>query len=140
MTRAGYRLVDHTADLTLEAWGEDRAACLAQAVHAMVASFADVDEVAAARRHDEFVLGPAPAEDVLVELLGEVIYLLDTAGAVPVEVDLHDREDGALVGAFGTVSVSAVAPSGAVPKAVTYHRLRVERSQEVWHCRVTIDV
>ncbi len=135
----GHRFVGHTADTAFEAWGPERGACYAEAVHALVASFADVSHAEAVdRRLVEF--GPGSDEDLLVDLLEEVIYLLDTRGLVPVRAELRDREDGGLRGELEFAEVTSVQPSGAVPKAVTYHALEVEADAEGWRCHVTVDV
>ncbi len=136
---SGHRFLAHTADTAFEAWGPTRATCYAEAVRALVASFAEVS-------HAELVdrrlvdLGLATDEDLLVDLLEEVIYLLDTRGLVPVGVRLCDSEDGGLRGQLELANVTSVQPSGAVPKAVTYHALQVEGSAAGWRCRVTVDV
>lgn len=38
----GHRAVAHTADIALEAWGDSREECLAEAVRALVESFAEI--------------------------------------------------------------------------------------------------
>ncbi|MDP8960902.1 MAG: archease, partial [Actinomycetota bacterium] len=39
---SGHRFLAHTADTAFEAWGPTRATCYAEAVRALVASFAEV--------------------------------------------------------------------------------------------------
>ncbi|MFN2555872.1 MAG: archease [Nitriliruptorales bacterium] len=132
-------MLAHTADTAFEAWGPTRADCFGEAVRALVASFADVSRAPLVDRlHVRF--GPAAEEDVLVELLEEVIYLLDTRGLVVAVADLRDEEDGALSGQLELSDVVAVQASGAVPKAITYHGLRVDAGEVGWRCHVTIDV
>jgi SHS2 domain-containing protein len=138
--RPGYRLLDHTADIALEAWSPVRAGCFAAAVRGLVASFAEVDDPEPTDRH-RIELEPQPPQDLLVELLDEVIYVMDTRRAVPVGGRLEDREDGGLVGELALVPVDAVRQVGAVPKAITYHQLRAEqRDDGWWYCHVTVDV
>ncbi|HEX2028107.1 MAG TPA: archease [Nitriliruptorales bacterium] len=136
---SGFEVLPHTADTAFAAWGPTRAACFAQAVRALVASFAETTEVPAEGRH-AIALAPGADDDILVDLLDEVIYLLDVRGLVPVRADLHDGEDGGLVGELVLAPVAAVRPAGAVPKAITYHRLEVEQRPHGWRCRVTVDV
>lgn len=137
----GYRFVDHTADVAFEAWGPTRADCFEQGVGALVASFTDVPP----RDHaaDEvwpLYLAAAADEDLLVDLLSEVIYLVDARDAVPAAVELRDRPGGGLTGRFLLAPVADVTVRGAVPKAVTYHGLEVDAGADGWTCRVTIDV
>lgn len=136
----GHREVDHTADTAFEAWGPTRAACFGEAVRALVGSFADTTAVQATGRHG-IDLGPAADdEDLLVDLLDEVIYLVDVRGAVPVGGRIRDRDDGGLGGHLALASTDAVRPSGAVPKAITYHGLEVVGDADGWRCHVTVDV
>ncbi len=136
----GFRQLSHTADVAFEAWGPSRAACFGQAVRALVAAFAEVETAAVSARHAvEF--GPDDDdEDLLVDLLDEVVYVLDVDGAVPVGGELHDQPNGGLRGHFDLAAVDSVRPSGAVPKAITYHDLLVEATTDGWRCRVTVDV
>ncbi len=136
---SGHRFLAHTADTAFEAWGPKRAACYAEAVRALVASFADVSHAELVDR-SRVELPSAADEDLLVDLLEEVIYLLDAHGLVPVRAELHDTEDGGLRGQLELTEVTSVQPSGAVPKAVTYHELEVETDATGWRCHVTVDV
>lgn len=136
----GHREVDHTADTAFEAWGPTRAACFGEAVRAFVGSFADTTGARTTGRHG-IDLGPAADdEDLLVDLLDEVIYLVDVHGAVPVGGRIRDREDGGLGGHLDLAPTDTVRPGGAVPKAITYHGLEVVADADGWRCHVTVDV
>lgn len=136
----GHRQLDHTADTAFEAWGPTRAACFGEAVRAFVDSFADTTGVGATDRHG-IDLGPAADdEDLLVDLLDEVIYLVDVRDAVPVGGRIRDREDGGLGGHLDLAPTDTVRPGGAVPKAITYHGLEVVGGADGWRCHVTVDV
>lgn len=137
--RPGFEVLPHTADTAFAAWGPTRAACFAQAVRALVASFAEITNASAEGRH-AIAFAPGADDDLLVDLLDEVIYLLDARGLVPVGADLQDGEDGGLTGELELAPVAAVRPAGAVPKAITYHGLEVEQRPQGWRCRVTVDV
>jgi SHS2 domain-containing protein len=131
--------VPHTADLTLEAWGPTRSACLEEAVAGLLdATVSEVDRSAGTELPVQF--GPAGDDaELLAEVLDEVLYLLDTAGVV-VGADLEDRPDGAVGGWFTVVPPGAVTVVGAVPKAVTRHRLELRDRDGTWWGRVTVDV
>ena len=136
----GHRILPHTADLIIEAWAPTRAACLAEAVRAMVGTFADTSNVAAT---EPIPVALEPAEDdaaTLVALLDEVIYVVDALGAVPVSVELEESEDGGIGGFFDVARASAVRSIGPVPKAATYSDVSLEAGDDNWRCRITIDV
>jgi SHS2 domain-containing protein len=138
--RAGHRLVAHTADLIVEAWAQEWHTCLAEAVRALVESFADlpagVDR--ADRGSQAFEDGASDPEGQLVALLDEVIYLLDAEGVVPLDVEIDDTKGG-LRGQFTVVPVDAVTAVGPAPKAVSLHGLAVHKDGG-WLCRVLVDV
>ena len=128
--------------MVLEAWARDREECFAHAVAALVSIFADVTgrrpDPAAAPHH--LRVAPGPDAEQLVTLLEEVLFLLDARGVVPVRAVVRAGPEGGLDADFEVVPVSDLPPVGAVPKAVTWHRLAVERSPRLWRCRVLVDV
>jgi SHS2 domain-containing protein len=126
----GHRSVPHTADLRIEAWAPTREACLAEAVTGLVASFADT---AGAEPATTVTANRAAAtdEDMLVGVLDEVIYLLDTQRAVPLAVDIEPGANGPHV-RMHLAAVDGIEVTGAVPKAVTLHELRITRGPDGW--------
>ncbi|MEW2477839.1 archease [Micromonospora gifhornensis] len=134
----GHRLVPHTADVRIEAWAPDRAGCLAEAVTAMVESFADL---AGARLHAEREFRPPPAadEDLLVAVLDEVIYRMETADELPLVTEITDDAGGLRV-RWGVTATGEVELTGAVPKAVSLHELRFGGDDAGWSGAVTLDV
>ncbi|MET8012042.1 archease [Streptomyces sp. NPDC005271] len=136
--RAGHRGVPHTADLRVEAWAPTREECLAQAVRGVCESFLDLTGAAGVRRRDVVVRADRD-EDVLVALLEEVVYWLDTEGEVPVDVELTPVTGG-LRGGLQMADAGALPVTGAAPKAVTLHELAFTRGPEGWTCSVTLDV
>ncbi|GGT00893.1 hypothetical protein GCM10010254_21370 [Streptomyces chromofuscus] len=135
---AGHRSVPHTADLRVEAWAPTREECLTQAVRAVCESFVDLTAAAGVRRRD-VVIRADRDEDVLVALLEEVVYWLDTEGEVPVGVELTPADGGLRCG-LQMADAGALPVTGAAPKAVTLHELVFTRGPEGWRCSVTLDV
>lgn len=136
--RAGHRGVPHTADLRVEAWAPTREECLVQAVRGVCESFLDLTGAAGVRRRDVVVRANRD-EDVLVALLEEVVYWLDTEGEVPVEVELTPVNGGLRCG-LEMAEVGSLPVTGAAPKAVTLHELTFARGPQGWACAVTLDV
>jgi SHS2 domain-containing protein len=136
MGTAGHRGVPHTADLRIEAWAPTREECVAQAVLGVVDAVAEVppDDPPT----DVTVrVGPAADGDLLVAVLDEVVYLMDTTGRVPATAAVQG-EGGELRVRLGMVAPVWVV--GAVPKAVSLHGLRFGRTGDGWACAVTLDV
>ncbi|MBO0872684.1 MAG: archease [Pseudonocardia sp.] len=134
----GHRFAPHTADIRIEAWAPTREACLAEAVTALVASFADVTGAVPESLVTARIASDCDT-DLLVSVLDEVIYLLDTRAAVPVGADFVPDPEGLGV-RFHLIPVDRVPLVGPVPKAVTLQQPRLGRRPDGWSCSVTIDV
>ena len=138
--RQGHRSVPHTADLRVEAWAPTREECLAEAVRALVDSFAVVAAVRPRRTAERrFIAGSD--EDLLVAVIDEVIYRLDADGEIPVTVEVRPALDGGVVLSMQLADVGEAEITGAAPKAATLHDLRCAPGPAGrWSCGITIDV
>lgn len=134
----GYRSMPHTADIRIEAWAPSREECLAEAVRALVAGFADT-AASAPTGAAEVLIDPGTDEDLLLDLLNEVIYRLETAGQVPLTAEVTGLPAGLRV-RFAMTEVERVEPVGAAPKAVSLHDLRLAPDGTQWSCTATVDV
>lgn len=135
----GHRAVPHTADVILEAWAPDLAACLEEAVEALVGTYAEADADAP---HDpyEVRLPPGPPEQLLVDLLDEVVFALDTADGVPVGAVVRSLDETGLHAVLWLAPRDQVSPTGSVPKAVSHSELAVDEAPDVVSCRFLVDV
>ena len=133
-----FELLEHTADVGVRA----RGATLEEAFEQATLGLA---EVLGARR-------PGPGEPVavavtagdpgglLVDWLNEVLWQHETRGHAAIAgVRVERVADGR---AAGSVAFSSTAPpaDGTFVKAVTYHRLRVDRDAGGWLAEVYLDV
>lgn len=135
----GHRLLPHTADCIIEAWGPDRPTCVVEALSGLVDSFARVPDATASRILP--LSGDAGGgEDLLVGLLEEVIFALDVFSVVPVRFHLEETEDGGVAGDMEVVPAADAELIGPIPKAVSYHGLSLGRGGGGWRCRVLVDV
>lgn len=135
---AGHRGLPHTADIRVEAWAPTREECIAEAVLGVVECF--VDTSGASSGEDQVCRVRASSdEDLLVGVLDELVYLVDTTGSVPVGALVEPVEGGADV-RFRLVPTDEVTQTGAVPKAVSLHELHMGPGPEGWSCAVTLDV
>ena len=78
-------------------------------------------------------------DGLLVAVLEEVIFLLDTVGEAPVDLDLKGGGGVADVN-FAMVDARTLPQVGAVPKAVSLNDLRLSHDDHGWRCLVTLDV
>lgn len=135
---SGHRSVPHTADLRIEAWAPTRNGCIREAVLGTVESFLDTSS-AYPKRTRQCRLIEERDDDLLVAVLDEVIYLLDTESQAPVDIDVDDL-DGDVGVTFAMVDATTLPQIGAVPKAVSLNELRLARAESGWRCSVTLDV
>jgi len=147
LNQQGHRSVPHTADLRIEAWAGSCHECVAEALRGLVSSFADVSGAPVARATERELPAVSPA-DLLATAAEEVIYILDTTGEVPVSVLVRpagcpDQQDLAagMVVILELASASRVQFTGAVPKAVSFHRLACQPDASGrWSASMTVDV
>jgi SHS2 domain-containing protein len=134
----GHRSVPHTGDLCVEAWAPTREECIVEAVRGMVGSFAELP-VDASCVAQECVVSAEDDGRLLVAVLEEVIYRMDTGDELPVDVTVTPEPGGIRV-QFTMADSSMDVQTGAVPKAVALHGLRLAQDAHGWACRVTLDV
>jgi protein archease len=135
---SGHRTVPHTADLRIEAWAPTRDGCIREAVLGTVESFLDLSSAHPDHTRLRRLIADRD-DDLLVAVLDEVIYLLDTVAEVPVDLELHDIDDGVDV-MFAMADAGTRLQVGAVPKAVSLNELRFSGGRDGWRCLVTLDV
>jgi SHS2 domain-containing protein len=135
---SGHQTVPHTADLRIEAWAPSRDECIQQAVLGTVESFLDLSSAHADHTRLRRLVADRD-DDLLVAVLAEVIYLLDTVAEAPVDLELREV-DGAVDVTFAVADASTLPQVGAVPKAVSLNELRFSPGRHGWRCLVTLDV
>jgi SHS2 domain-containing protein len=134
-----FELLEHTADVGIRARGASLEEAFEQATIGLA-------EVLGARRPDgrgEPVAVEVAADDpggLLVDWLNEVLWLREVRQAVVTGVTVERAGDGAASGSV-TLAGGGPEPDGTFVKAVTYHRLRVERDPGGgWLAEVYLDV
>lgn len=129
----------HTADIIVEAWGPTFADCLEEAVRALLDQFVARSRPAA-RAHRSFSVTGADEAGVLVALLEEVIFVVDTTNVVPVDLGIDVADSGRARGEFAVIELDDARQTGSVPKAVSLLDLEVAPTAAGWRSRVTVDV
>lgn len=133
-----YEILEHTADIGLLARGETPEQVFEDATVGML-EIAGVWHPGDGATVEIEVEGPDLAA-VLVDWLSEVLYVQDarnlSIGGVNVEaVSQHSAKGSVSVRPF-----TGDASEGVQIKAVTYHQLSVEQTNEGWTARVFFDV
>lgn len=135
---AGYRVVEHPADLALELWGPDEPALWRAGARAVVDVLTEGAPITPRARRRVRLQAVDP-EDRLVRWLNEVLWLATGEGFLVADGELTVTEDG-LAGTIAGEPRAAPRLRTEL-KAVTYHDLRVERRPDgTYVARVVIDV
>jgi len=135
-----YRILEHPADLGIEAEAETLAGAFAQSALGLMSIVVDPESVTVTEKRQVRIPGADP-EQLLVKWLGEVLFLFDGAGFVPAEFDI-----GPITGA-GLEATGGGEPAGGAAlrmkldvKAVTYHDISVRKTSRGWYVRVYLDI
>ncbi|MBD3160944.1 MAG: archease [Candidatus Eisenbacteria bacterium] len=142
---AGFEPVEHTADVGLRIWAPTREGLFERAAAGMASLLVDPASVEPVEER-EVAVGAADVEEALVSWLQEILYLYEVQRFVPARFRLERADAG---GVHGWVVGERFDPSRhetrADIKAVTYHDLRIERSEtedgrERWRTTVIFDI
>ena len=131
----GFREIEHTADWELEVWGSDLPALFRQAALGMYALLG-VELADGPRERRDLELEASDPESLLVEFLGDLLFLVESEGLGFDHIEL--QIDGLRLQA--TLEFAAVAAQRKEIKAVTFHRLVVRETADGFSTRVVFDV
>lgn len=134
---AGFEILEHTADVGVRAWGPSLERAFEQATHGLldiVGAWAPGPGERHAIEVDANDLG-----GLLVDWLGEVLYLQDSRDVVVSGLHLEDVGDRRARG-WVELAPRPVEIEGTAVKAVTYHQLAVERRGGRWEATVFLDI
>ena len=137
--RPRFRTIDHTADIGLVVWGDDRAALFENAAAGLFNLLYPGWPGGGSGKRFDFELTEANLEELLVDWLRQLLYVHESDGLFlnDFRVDLHD-------GPRLTASCRGrpVDPSRQHYdiKLVTYHGLMIERVDERFRVRIIFDI
>jgi SHS2 domain-containing protein len=135
-----YRLLEHTADMGLEAQGGSLEQLFSEAAQAL----REVLFGQAGGRIEQTIHLRVTGQDVgelLVNWLNEILYIFEVRGFYPVSFLVETITDHSVCGlARGEPFDLERHPVERVVKAVTYHQLLVEQVEGQWRARVYVDL
>lgn len=132
----GHRELEHTADWALEVWAPDLGALLEEAARGMYDLLGLEIDRTAPREQRRIELEPPDRETAVVELLGELLYLLETERLAFDTVTVEVSESSLSVELKG----ASVRAQTKEIKAVTYHQLEVRDTARGVEAIVVFDV
>lgn len=134
-----YESTEHTADLGLVAYGDTLAEAFENAAYGMFDLMVDVSSTT----ETEAVDVRAEADDapsLLVAFLNELLFLFETRKLILVRFEIVEWDEAAHIAARAWGSPMAGQETRAQIKAVTYHDMRVEKTDEGFEVEVLFDV
>jgi SHS2 domain-containing protein len=135
-----YKLLDHTADIGIIAFGRDLPEAFGNAAYAMFDILTDMDRV---EETGEFNLrvSASNTEELLVAWLDELLYRYETERLICKRFVIDDIDDISLSATvFGEKVDPARHEIKLEIKSVTYHQLKVEKTDDGWTAQVIFDV
>ena len=138
---ARFQILEHTADVGIRAEAIDLPGVFEQATLGLL----DINGTwAPGRPAEEQVELAIEADDLgalLVDWLGEVLYLGDSRDAVVTSLEMDGVTPQRAAGRVGISPRDEAAYEGGTQvKAITYHRLAVEQTEDGWAATVYVDV
>ena len=120
-----YRLLEHTADALVEAYGGTLAERFSNAAYALFDQITDLSKVAPVGEV-RLVLSAETAEQLLVDFLQELLFLHDTDNYVFCEFDVEIMGGNLDAVARGEEFDRERHPKRSVVKGITYHNLKFD--------------
>jgi protein archease len=134
-----YEVLSHTADTGITTTGDSLGAVIANAAYAMFDLMHDLGP-AADGSSTRMEFEPAEPPELLVSVLSELLYRSEAADVAFTDIVVETDDGDRVVVTALAHAVEGLERVGPPVKAVTYHDLRCEPTDEGWLARVIFDV
>jgi riboflavin kinase / FMN adenylyltransferase len=128
--------LSYTADVGIRAYGQNLKELFVNAACGLSSLMSDVDGLFDTTWHSIEVSAP-DLESLLLNWLGELLYLHDTTREILIDFEIEELSDTYL---RGSVYGTHLAQAQLEIKAVTYHDLKIERTEQGYTATVVFDV
>jgi len=134
-----YRFIDHTADIAFEVFGSSLAELIENATLAFYDAFTFLDQLENGRKEELEVQSDSP-DYLLFKWLNELLFLFDTKFFAAKEVHVEVDEEKLI--AKGVMKGGTIRPEivKTEPKAITFHKFKVEKREDGWYAFVIVDI
>ena len=138
---ARFEILEHTADVGIRAEAVDLSGLFEQATLGLLDIIGTWAPGIDAAEQVELAIEADDAGALLVDWLGEVVYLGDSRDAVVTSLEMDEVTERRAAGRLGIAPRDeALYEGGTQVKAITYHRLAVEETGDGWSATVYVDV
>jgi len=136
----GHRLLEHTADMGIEASGASLEELFAEAAYGLMEIIAGTQQ-ALNREERRVTVEGGEAEELLVNWLNEILYLFEIKRFFPVDFEVEEVAwDRLHARVRGEPFDPERHPVEREVKAVTYHQLEVKKIDGFWQARIYVDL
>lgn len=136
MKNRGYRFVEHTADIMVQAWGKDFKQALSEAANAMFEVLGGKE--AEAKEEFEVKADAENLDELVVYFLSEILSQSQISSILPAKIKKMEF-DGEKIKIKAKIGGEKKRPKDDI-KAVTFHELKVEQGKNLCKIQVLFDV
>ena len=135
-----YELFDHTADLGLRATAPDLASLFAEAGRAFFAALVDNLEDVRPETEVRLEIEGGDRDYLLFDWLNELLHVYESRQVLLSEFDVRVTENAVIATARGEAVDRGRHRLSHEVKAITYHGLKVEKTDQGWAAEVIVDI
>lgn len=136
---ARFRILEHPADIGIEAYGETLQEVFENAAAGLISIIAETSKIQAGHRH-HISIESTDVEHLLVRWMNEILYLCDAERFLLAKAEIKKITETSLRGfLFGEPYDSVKHELRMDVKAITYHQLKVQKTDH-WTAKVFFDV
>ncbi len=134
-----YRVIEHTADAGIEAWGDTLNELFENTALGMMSLMVDPASVELDLEVEAELSGD-DLEELMFEWLNHLLFLVEAEGLLFGRFQAEVGEGCLQARAWGERHDPEKRNLGTQVKAATYHQMAVERAGSGWHARVIFDL
>lgn len=139
----GYNFIEHTADIAVDVWGESYEELFTASAEAYLECTANPLTTSKPTIHS-LSINSATTEELLVEFLNELNYLVDVKKLIFFETEQIDISKKNNVFELSvTVKLNKLGPEKDLRneiKAITYHQMKIEYKENKYSTRIVFDI
>ena len=135
-----YETFEHTADLGLRACATDLDSLFVEAARGLLSIFIDNPAAVRPQQEIEIRLEGTAYDYLLFDWLSELIYYFEIEHLLLCEFQLTVNKSGLSVIARGERADPQRHQLAHEVKAITYHQLKVEQTNEGWQAELIVDI
>ena len=135
-----YEIFDHTADIGLRIWAEDRPALFVEAAKALFSLLVVNGDAVRAVEQRRYAIAGEQDDYLLFDWLSELLYTFETEHLLLSQFEVELSRTGLRATCRGEPMDRARHEMDHEIKAITYHGLKVGPSGDGWMAEIIVDI